>query len=328
MLLAPAPAANAAGDLARVLGANRIETAISICKRRFAAADSAKAVLLARSDQFPDALASASLAGLLNGCVLLVPPGHHFDAAVHAEVDRALPAGAPLIFVGGESALPKSFEAKLKGSYAVERLAGANRYETARLIKERGDTARGSVATAAIIASGENFPDALSASSYAAFSGTPILLVRKASVPPGTAPALTATIDSAFIIGGAAAVGDDVVTSIEAAIGNIAQRISGSDRYATSTAVADFFFATPFAVMIATGTNFPDALAGGPLAGSTLLSPAGMPLLLTKPTSVPPALASYLTLHAGSIDDTTSGYLLGGKSAVSTATEDTVEKLI
>jgi len=218
-------------------------------------------------------------------------------------------------------------DAELSG-YAVERLAGANRYETARLIKERGDVVRGSASTAVILASGENFPDALAASSYAAFSGTPILLVRKSVVPPGTAPALSAAIDSAFVIGGSAAVDDSVVASIETSIGNVAQRISGSDRYATSTAVANFFFATPFAVTVATGTNFPDALAGGPLAGSTLLSPAGMPLLLTKPTSVPAALSTYLTQHAGSIDDATSGYVLGGKNAVSTATEDAIEKLI
>lgn len=323
-----APRVLAAGDLARVAGSNRTATAISICQRLHPNADSAGAVLLTRADQFPDALASASLAGLLNACVLLVPVGTTLDASVHAEVDRALPGGAPVLIIGGTAAVPASIDSALQGGYKVERIAGADRYSTAKLLKERGDSVRGTAATAVILASGQTFPDALSVSSYAAFAGVPILLTKTTTLPVYTANALSSVIRSIFVIGGIAAISDAVVTQVEGATGNIAQRIAGSDRYATSTAAANFFFATPFAVTIATGSNFPDALAGGVLAGKTPLSPAGTPLVLTKSSSVPGSVATYLVQHAGTIDDTTSGYVLGGTSAVSNATVDALNKLL
>jgi putative cell wall-binding protein len=318
----------ASGDLARLSGTNRIETALTISQRLFPIADSAGAVVLARSDAFPDALTAASLGGLLMAPILLTPSGQPLSKGVQAEIDRVLLPGKPVIIVGGTSALQASIDSLLAGTYSVERLAGGNRYDTAKLIKERGDTTRGSAATSVIVASGDTFPDALSGSSYAAFSGTPIVLVKKEKIPVESAALLTTVVDAAFVIGGTAVISDAVVTSIEAGIGNVSQRLSGADRYATSVAVANFFFTTPLAVAIATGLSFPDALSGSVLAGKTALSTSGIPLLLAKPTSVPPSILDYLSSHAATIDDTTSGYVFGGTSAISGSTEIVLEQAL
>lgn len=95
------------------------------------------------------------------------------------------------------------------------RIGGNNRYETAAKIAERwamGDKSNvhGKVRNA-IIASGENFPDALSASYLSQRMGAPILLTQRGSLPADTIEALRdRQVDKVFIVGGAAAVSKDV----------------------------------------------------------------------------------------------------------------------
>lgn len=320
--------ARAAGSLNRIFGPNRGATAIEISQQLYPTPDTAGAVLLARQDAFPDALTASSLAGILNAPILLVAPGSGLSTSVRAELDRVVPPGAKVILVGGTSALDPAIEVELNGTYIVERLAGATRYETAKLVKERADVVRGSPATAAFIARGDTYPDSLSISSYAAFSYVPIILVEPDDIPAVVEPILTSTIATPYVLGGSTAVSDSVYAEVESRTKNIATRISGVDRFATSSAIAEYFFPTPFAVAIATGRNFPDALAGGVLAGLSVLSPAGLPLLLVEPSSVPSAVNQYLTSHAATIDDVTSGYLFGGEAAVTLETELAIENIL
>jgi len=87
-------------------------------------------------------------------------------------------------------------------------------------------------------------------------------------------------------------------------------RFQGLDRYATSAAIVDANYhpGVPVAY-VATGLNFPDALAGGAAAAN-----AGGPLLLVRPTDVPPAIAAELVrLKPGRI------VVLGGVLAVGPA---------
>jgi putative cell wall-binding protein len=319
---------SAVGQLSRVAGSNRLQTAIATSQRLFATPDSAGAVILARSDDFADALAAASLAGLAKAPILLTPSGVGIDASVRTEIDRVLPAGKTIFLIGGTRALSSSVESTLRSTYGVERLAGTNRYDTSAKVKSRGDEVRGTAATSAIIASGQNFPDALAASAFAAYSGTPIVLVKKDAVPVESQGVLTSAVASTYIVGGTAALSDGVKQQIESLTGNLSARIFGADRYETAVRVAQFFFATPLALTIATGTDFPDALAGGPLAGSTLLSPTGTPLLLTKKTGAPASLSAYLASVAGSVDDATAGFVLGGTSVITTDTELAIENVL
>jgi ell wall binding domain 2 (CWB2)/Cysteine-rich secretory protein family len=62
----------------RIAGGDRISTAVAVSQQVFPRAD---AVVLARADQYPDALAGASLAAALGGPVLLTAPDHLSEAA-------------------------------------------------------------------------------------------------------------------------------------------------------------------------------------------------------------------------------------------------------
>lgn len=96
-------------------------------------------------------------------------------------------------------------------------------------------------------------------------------------------------------------------------------RLSGPNRYATAAAIAEETFPSGAnTVLLATGTNFPDALAGSYLAG-TENGGAGAPILLTDPNTLSPeTIAALATLKA------TNVIILGGTSAVSAAVQTTL----
>ena len=83
-------------------------------------------------------------------------------------------------------------------------------------------------------------------------------------------------------------------------------RVDGEDRYATAAAIADEVAPGVERVLLATGVDFPDALAAGPIAGSR-----GWPILLVEPDRLPEATADALDrLDPGAIT------VLGGPAAV------------
>ena len=89
--------------------------------------------------------------------------------------------------------MPASVEASLTGAGLapgdIKRLAGWNRYDTARMVAHEFKVAHGSDPATAFVATGDNFPDALTVSGIAAALDSPVLLVRKSSVPTPTAAA-------------------------------------------------------------------------------------------------------------------------------------------
>ena len=193
----------------------------------------------------------------------------------------------------------------------VDRTAGANRYATAAAVSERYFAA----ADVAILCTGEDFPDALSATPLARMAGGPLLLTRRDSVPAETLAELTRLgVGEVVIIGGTSAVSADVEATLDDDY--FVSRIEGIDRYETSAAVAraiaDVLPAGYGAnrAFFARGDAFPDALAIGPVAAS-----AYSPVLLVRTDSVPGSIASAV----GDLGIQT-GVIAGGTSAVSDAT--------
>ena len=187
---------------------------------------------------------------------MLLSKTSSLPASTYDEIKRL---GAKQVYVlGGETAISKEVLAKLTQSgIKVERISGKDRYETAAKIASKF----GKYDTA-VIASGSNFPDALSVSSYAAEQGMPILLTRDKSLPAVTKDALVkAGVDQTYVIGGKVAVNDSVLKAVPNG-----HRISGSNRYETSVAISKFFADETKSVYVSTGVNFADALAGGVLA--------------------------------------------------------------
>jgi putative cell wall-binding protein len=210
----------------------------------------------------------------------------------------------------------------------ITRFAGLSRYDTAAQIA----TATFTNADTVVIASGASFADALSGNYLAGNVGGPILLTDPATLSPATAAALaTLKARAVLLLGGQGAISDGVAAAIagmkstNAAGGNITvTRIAGASRYDTDKAVVE----TPPAsfvgsvggektALLASGTRFPDALAGGALAYG-----AALPILLTDPASLSPQAAAAITdLGIQQV------VILGGEAAVSGSVESAVSAL-
>ena len=265
----------------RYAGSDRYATAAAIS--RVSAAPVGGTVYVATGADFADALGAGPAAAAAQGSVLLVQPRAIPPAAV-TELQRLAPAR--IVIAGGTSVVSSGVEASLR-SYAasVERRAGVDRYATAAAIS----AARfASGVPVAFVATGEDYPDALSGGTAAATLGGPMLLTRRDGLPPATADELRRLAPGQVVIlGGTAAVSTGVETALRAFAPVI--RVAGTDRYATAAAITERYFPASASAWLATGAGYPDALAAAPVAGR-----AHAPLLLTAATSVPASTMAQL----------------------------------
>lgn len=185
------------------------------------------------------------------------------------------------------------------------RIAGVNRYATAATMA-RSWPAR--VPTAFVVG-GEGFADTLSAAARAGAQRSPLLLTRRDAVPPETVAELERLRpERIVVVGGASAVSNTVLTELKrhSTSGRI-QRVSGTDRYATSVAVSRLYPAGAELAYLASGEDFPDALGGAALAGYRKA-----PLLLTRRGQLDPRTSAELARLAPQ-----QIIVLGGPAAVS-----------
>jgi len=144
----------------------------------------------------------------------------------------------------------------------------------------------------------------------AALAGGPILLVTRDGIPASTAAELSRLRPGSIVVlGGNGVVSDAVLAALRGyATSGRADRLAGANRYATAAAVSASGFGPGVSVAyIATGTNFPDALAAGPVAAR-----AGGPILLVTREGIPGETAAELSrLRPGAI------VVLGGSGVIS-----------
>jgi len=159
-------------EVSRYAGPDRYQTAIDIAKKGFALG--APIVFLASGANFPDALAASAAAGHLGGPVLLVPGGATaLDSATRMAIAQL--GASTIIIAGGTAVVSAALEADARtiaSVTTVERRGGENRFQTAAKINEYAFTE----ATAGFIASGLDYPDALSAAAIAGAQGAPLAL--------------------------------------------------------------------------------------------------------------------------------------------------------
>ena len=293
-------------DVERVAGANRVETAIAASKEVNPDGVHGPAVVLASANSFADALVGVPLASTRGGPVLLTGRDA-LDPATEAEIGRVTDRSYAVVYIlGGVAAIGAPVEARLHDlGYDVVRIAGANRFATAVAVARELDDP-----SLVLEATGVRFPDALAAGAAAGGNGGIVLLTNGPSQAPETAQYLADHPNATrFAIGGAAAAADPH-----------AEAVAGGDRYETSARVAQRFFSAPFVAGVASGEQFPDALAGGAHAAAY-----GGPLLLTTPASLPGAVRDYLTANAQQIEN---AYVYGGTAAVRDAVLDQVQVAI
>ena len=147
-----------------------------------------------------------------------------------------------------------------KETLNVFRIAGNNRYQTsARLSNIFSSETTNTV----IITSGENFPDALTATAFAGAYSAPILLTEKSQLSEDVINRIQEIKPGfAFIIGGEASVSSNVENKLDE-MGLSVARIAGDDRYKTANEIASAMIdkkGAPF-VFVVNGRNFADALS-------------------------------------------------------------------
>ena len=283
---------------ARLYGPKRETTAVAVS--RAAWPTGAGTVMLATSQDFPDALSGAAAAGRASASLLLTPTGG-LPAEVSAEIKRLAPTR--VVLMGGEGVLPRKIADQVRAvvpAAKVERLSGLDRYETSRAA-----ALSGGASTEVLIATGKDYPDAISAAAVGNSRGIPVLLINgtRARLDTPTVDALRKLgVRSATIIGGTGVVPDSVQRHLTE-LGVTTKRLQGIDRYATNEAIVKAYYSSSaLKVLFASGDGFPDALSASVLAGRWKV-----PLLLTRRSCVVPGAMDFM-LRSG----TDSAVLIGG----------------
>ncbi|MYL61984.1 S8 family serine peptidase [Bacillus hwajinpoensis] len=318
---------NGVTEYNRIYGETSIETAIDISKKSWNTVDqqtisingksiTGKFIVLARSDEFPDSLAASPLASKL-GSPILLSKKSGLSKSLLDELNRL--SANHVLLIGGEDALPEGVVDQLK-SEGIEttRIAGDNRYETATEIAKIIENEN---TTETFIVSGENFPDALSISSFASRFESPVLFTKSDSLPDDTKTYLNELgPQKAYVIGGETVIGKSVVSEIPSLD---SERIGGEDRFDTNFKVLLRFGIEEESegIYFATGLKFPDALTGGVAA-----SRSGQSIILVHPNRENEALnKSILYLNNQGV----SNYrILGGPAAISETKAWQIDQLL
>lgn len=313
----------------RIAGEESADTAAQIALEAFPGGS--EWVVIARDDDFADAMSATGLAGALDAPIVLTDRNELSGAT--ADAVKKLGAKKAYI-VGGTGAIPGDLEGALEkiGCKVKERVFGQEAYDTsaecAKLIQETV----GSGTPYAVVAYGQNFQDALSMSSFAYRHKCPIFLQTY-----GDTSAERALTDDAkamltgdgawagaqvFVAGGNGAVSE---ASAERLLGKgRVVRLAGEDGFDTSNQIATYMvengLLSASTVCVANGAEKPkgtDALAGAALAGRKggvmLLANAngacGEVSRVTIEGTDSKGDPAFLTEHAGEVSD---AYVLGG----------------
>jgi subtilisin family serine protease len=193
------------------------------------------------------------------------------------------------------------------------RVAGGDRYSTSVSISQAAfPTANiGSGVPVLFVASGENFPDALSAGPVVSQLGGPVLLTVAATLPASVREEIVRLRPATIaVIGGAGAVSATVFQQLQSLAPSVV-RLGGASRYETSRLVTEYGFSRSGArvAYIAAGEGFADALAAGAAAGSK-----NAPIILV-PGQAGSVDAATLTLLRNL--QVTQIFVVGGEGAVS-----------
>ncbi len=193
---------------------------------------------------------------------------------------------------------------------SADRIGADDRYLTAVAVSQQAFTGEAPIV---FLASGADYPDALSAAPLAAQRGGPLLLTATRDLPPSVAAELERlSPDEVVIVGGPTVVSEAVVSAVRG-LGLEVRRVFGVDRYATSRLLIDTFAEPGSTLYVATGHNYPDALAAAAAAGA-----ASAPVLLVNGLTTRLAADEVRLIRARGV---TSALIAGGTGVVSTALE-------
>ena len=257
--------------------------------------------VLVRDDDYPDALVAGPLAANYNAPILMTPT----KQVPHRVVDALRTHGfTKVILVGNSGAISAGAASQLQNAgFQVQRLGGQDRYRTAGAVADHLLAARGRDKSDVYLATGVDYPDALSASS-AAIKNVGVVLLTPRRTVDGTSQGWMNSAKAAKVV----AVGGPAVAAAERSV-HLDEKQVGVDRYETAEKVASAYFPpNPGRIAVATGKDFPDATLAASLTART-----GSPLVLTRTDTLTKPTTQFLTRNRASVRKVD---VVGGKAAV------------
>lgn len=266
--------------LDRVDGQDRYETAATAALQF--TPRTVDVVYVATGDEFPDAQVAGAVAAAAGAPVLLTGtdrlPEATAEAIAYLDPER-------IVVAGGPDAVSGEVVTQLSEFGEVTRVYGPERYSTAAgLAVEGADNPE-----VVYLATGPSFADGLVGSAAAGADDGPVLLTQPDRLPAATSEALTLLEPQRVVLlGGTAAISAQVEAEVAGQVGEVT-RIGGADRYATAAELSASSAAGADLVFLATGEDYPDALAAAAIAGDREI-----PVLLTRNAGVPAATSAEL----------------------------------
>jgi len=197
----------------------------------------------------------------------------------------------------------------------TDRISGDDRYSTAVALSKAGYAG---TAKTVYLATGANYPDALSAAPAAVKEGGPLLLTPPDAIPSVVSAEIKRLKPSKIVVvGGTSAISAVAFDQLKPLAGNVI-RVAGDDRFVTSRAIVQQAFGSAPTAYVATALNYPDALSASAAAAAK-----GQPVLLVNgtTTTVDAATATLITSLK-----TKTFLIAGGVNAVSPGIENSLKK--
>lgn len=273
-------------------------------------------VFVATGADFADALSIGPVVGVTGGSLFLTPR-KSIDQVTLNRIKDLKPSA--VYIVGGSGAVSDGVVAKVKAASGKSpvRVAGVNRYDTSEAIYKRFFVDGKRAVPSVFVATGRNFPDALSAASAGSALKAPVLLVNGTSAK-GLSPYLMSSLKSkktslVLISGGTGAVNKTIESNVSRSFS--VRRLSGPSRYDTNAAVNNYVAskagsAALTSVFLATGKDFPDALSAAAPSGKL-----SSRLVLSNGSCIPkPVVSEWITKPGSKVANV---YLVGGTGVLS-----------
>mgnify|MGYP002735587277 FL=1 len=314
-------------NVSRIAGNDSWDTAAAISKKTFSSSSTA---VLARGDDFADAMSATGLAGALEGgkgAPILLTDRNSLSKATLDELRRL---GVKTVYlIGGEVAIKKKVADDLTSAkFEVKRIAGNESYDTSVLCAKEILKLDPKATSKAIVAYSQNFQDALSISSFAYKYHVPIFLQtygKDSSQRELTKEATSLLKDTwgkstIYVPGGDGAVATSTVEGVFGS-GRVVRKF-GNTGYDTSNELATYFvkegLLSTDTVVFASGAPAPkgvDALAGAAIAGRS-----SAPVILLNNN---PDMGDYGVTALGkdkllqsNYKSVKTGYVLGGTTVM------------
>jgi putative cell wall-binding protein len=289
-------------------------------------AQGARNVILARDDEFSDAMVAVPLSKTLDAPILLTNSAK-LDDRTFAEMRRL--GVVNVYIVGGPAAISQDVENQLKDYFTVTRIFGDDRYDTAVEIS----TYVGIGATnTAYIANGYAIPDAVAASAFAAEQGSPILLTGKDQIPTSSLNALAnLNVSNVVLLGGTAVISPQVKDALSTKY--VVKQWGGNDRYDTQNIIfqnllntqtpqSPLYFVSGLVRQddVSLGKPYADALLTAAMAAKT-----GGFVALVPQNKLPSSLNYFLLFNKGYIS---KAAVVGNNSGVSYDLEQKLQQIL